>query len=179
MIMDLIMQRILENYLKQFCRVLYTYCTILLSLFLSSCGFHPVYENLGKNVMPQIQINSINSVAGAELYRHLSDLIGNSQGAPYQLDITLTYSSSPLAITKSSDVIQQSAMQSVAFRLTNDLGIVVFNSGFNVNGSYNTSSSAYATYIEEKQENLELAKKAAREIHRRLIIYFSTHVIKD
>lgn len=174
--MGLTMQRTSTNYLKQFCRALCSCFIILLSLSLSSCGFRAVYESANKEVIPQIHINSINSVAGAELYRHLSDLINNSEGARYQLDITLTYSSSPLAITKSSDVIQQSASQTVGYKLINERGEVVLASGFSVSGSYNTTSSAFATYTEERQKGLELAKKAAEEIHRRLIIYFSTHV---
>ena len=139
---------------------------------LSSCGFQPVYKAANKDALPQIHINPINSVAGAELYHHLSDLIGNSEGASYKLDIKISYSSSPLAITKSSDVVQQSAAQAVIYRLIDESGKEVTSGSFTISGSYNTTSSAYATHAEERQESLNLATKAAEEIHRRLIIYF-------
>lgn len=175
MIMGLTMQRISKNYFGKFYRAL----VILLPLTLSSCGFQAVYKTSSNEAIPPIHINEINSVAGAELYRHLSDLISNLEGSKYQLDIKLVYSSSPLAITKSSDVVQQSASQAVSYRLMNESGEVVLASGFSITGSYNTTSSAYATHVQEEQGSVDLAKKAAEEIHRRLIIYFVTQKTKE
>lgn len=122
---------------------------------------------------------SINSLAGAELYSHLSDLIGGTEGAHYILEVKLNHTSSPLAITKTSDVIQQSAAQNINYTLLDESGNSITSGGFSVSGSYNTTSSAYATHAEEKQEIMNLASKAAEEIHRRLMIYFSTHKLKE
>lgn len=167
--MGLMMPQILSNLLRIIAS------SILCIFALSACGFHPVYKTSNQDAIPEIQINPINSVDGAELYGHLSDLLHNTQGARYVLDIKLTYSSSPLAITKSSDVVQQSAAQSVTYTLLDQSTGKTISGSFAVSGSFNTTSSAYATHVEEKRAAINLARQAAAEIHRRLMIYFINH----
>jgi hypothetical protein len=147
---------------------------IILAFTLSSCGFYPVYKERDREAMPEIQISHIDSVDGTLLYRRLSDLIGNIDDAKYLLQITLAYSSSPLAITKNSDVVQQSASQYVSYKLLyKDTNKVVISGSFGVSGSYNTTTTAYSAHTEEKQERMNLATKAADELEYRLIVHFS------
>jgi hypothetical protein len=147
---------------------------IILSFALSSCGFQPVYKTMHKESLPEIQIAKIDSLDGAHLYHHLSDLIGNDQSAKYELRVTLSYSSSPLVITKSSDVVEQSASQAVSYKLLDkSTQKIILSGSFVINGSYNTTASAYAAYTEGLQQQANLGLKAADEIERRLILHFA------
>ncbi len=147
--------------------------TIILSLTLSACGFQPVYKTMDKALLPPIDIAQIDSVDGSELYNELTHLVNSSAGADYKLEIKMKYSSSSLAITKTSDVIEQNAVQSISYKLTNTKTNKSASGSFSVKGSYNVTASAYDSHTEERQEKMDLARMAADEMHHRLILYFS------
>jgi hypothetical protein len=166
MIMGLTMPQILSSLLRRIVS------SGLCLLILSACGFHPIHQSSAQDSMPEIQINQINSVEGAEFYDHLSSLLHNTHGARYVLDAKLHHTASPLAITKSSDIVQQSLAQSVTYTLLDQLTGKTISGSFMVSGSFNATYSAYATDVEEKNKVMNLARQAAEEMNRRLIIYF-------
>jgi hypothetical protein len=147
--------------------------TILFPCFLVSCGFQPVYKTQNSDILPSIKINPIDSLDGAELYHHLSNLIKTSDDGQYQLNVKLEYLSSPLAITKDSNIVQQSATQLVSYDLIDQSTHRQITSGnFRLTGSYNAMFSAYESHTEEQQTKANLAGRAAEEIRLRLIMYF-------
>ena len=149
---------------------------ILVLFCITSCGFHPIYQKYSAHHIPAINIRPIDSTQGAELYRHLSDIIDNDPNSKYLLQIELNYSSSPLIISKDSDVIEQSTALTIHFDLL-DVATqrTIKSENFRLVGSYNKIFSAYISYVEEDAQKINLAKQAAEGIQQRLAMYFNTH----
>ncbi|MBP7189782.1 MAG: hypothetical protein KA998_00840 [Rickettsiaceae bacterium] len=151
---------------------------IILALLISSCGFHPVYETRGgvaHRSIPQLEISEIASVPGAMLYESLSSLIGSSPGSKYLLEISLSNASQDSIISKKSDVVEIKVIQNVSFKvIDNDSGKEILNQKFSVYGYYGAMYQPYSSYVESRGASESLAKHAADEIHRRLIIFFDS-----
>ncbi|MES2214633.1 MAG: hypothetical protein V4485_01240 [Pseudomonadota bacterium] len=150
---------------------------VLTTLILSSCGFHPVYEKNSNERIPSIEIAPINSVEGAEFYHRLSDIIDNNENARYQLQVKLVYTSSPLVISKDSDVLEQNVALDVhSDLLDKQTGLITKIRDFRIVGSYNAIFSPYISYTAEAAEKTNLAIRAADEVHKCLSVFFSQQI---
>jgi hypothetical protein len=159
-------------------RVVANIYKLVILFFLTSCGgFHPIYKQHESHALPKINITPINSVEGAELYRHLSDIIGNDDEAIYQLQIKLEYLILPLVISKDSDVTLQSVTLIVHFDLLDRQTRKLLKSeNIKLVGSYNTAFSHYISHTAEEAEKVNLATNAAGEIQKRLCIFYNSQL---
>jgi hypothetical protein len=161
---------------RHYSKILATIVTNVLALILTSCGFTPVYKHshIDQGIVPAIHISSIDSVAGAEFYHTLSHLIKNDESSRYTLNCSLAYTSSQLLISKTSDVAEAKSIQTVDYKLIDNISAqTIFSGKYNVDGYYNSIYSPYASSVEEKRSQENLARLAAKMMHTQLIIYFS------
>ena len=117
----------------------------------------------------------INSVEGALLYEALTQLIGSDESSKYQLFVSLSYTSSNLAITQDSNVIEERVAQSVSYKLVDSNQYVITSGSFQSLGDCNTLFGAYVSYNIQRQTKENLARRAATEVQSRLAIYFNCH----
>lgn len=141
-------------------------------MLVASCSFRPLHS-FHTESMPAIRIRSINSIEGSELYRELSDLLKNDQNAKYELDISLDYSKSDLAISKESNTIQVSINQKLHYVLYGEHSKVVTSGDLLSSEAFSTMLGPYNSYVEEEQTKKNLAKAAADDIYGRLMMHFA------
>ncbi len=146
-------------------------------LCLSSCKLQPVYSEKylqgNSSNLCAVEIESIPSIAGAELYHHLSELIPYCGVTKYRLTVSLNYLNSPSIIKRNSDIFRQTTTQLVNYKLLDIQNQQVVTSGqFNNIASYNAGTSAYTTYIEGESTLETMALQAAEEVRTRLILFF-------
>jgi hypothetical protein len=146
-------------------------------LCLTSCKLQPVYsekylQDNGSNLCA-VEIESIPSIAGAELYQYLSELIPYCGVTKYRLTVNLSYLNSSGIIKRNSDVSREITTQLVQYKLLDMQNQQVVTSGqFNNISSYNTATSPYTTYIESESILETMALQAAEEVRTRLILFF-------
>ena len=159
-------------------KVVLSFLSILIihATFLSSCGFNAVYKTdymMGE--LDAIEVSPISSIEGAELYRYLSDLLPLKRTPLYILKISFTYTESPIAIQKNSDVIRENVNHLVHYELQNiHTGEIATKGKFKQMTSYNSTFYPYASYIEKEHAIKNLTKHSSEEIRRRLILYFKS-----
>lgn len=142
-------------------------------LLLSSCGFKSVYSDKDISQFNSIEIEPILSIAGAELYYQLSNIMPKKVTAKYLLKIKISYATTPVVIKKDSDVLRDTVNQVIEYSLYDIETNKQLTAGkFKQLSSYNTTFSAYASYIERESALESLTRYAAEELHMRLILYF-------
>ncbi|RTK93641.1 MAG: hypothetical protein EKK61_00855 [Rickettsiales bacterium] len=147
-------------------------------LFVSSCGFKPIYkaDNSNYHQLQNIEIESINSIEGAEFYNQLKNILPHQHDAQYQLVTTLSFSENYNIIQNKADVFSEIVTVYVNFKLldkTTDQ--VLLNSSFSKPSSYNTTFSPYSNLIQKHDILKNLSIMVAEEIRNRIIIYFSNN----
>lgn len=150
-------------------------------LFLAACSFSPIYGDKGfqkNHLLHAIQVEPINSIAGAEFYRHMSDILPLYYDPKFLLKVRFNSASSPIAMQKNTEVLRQNISQLIEYELLDIKTHKIITSGrFRNTLSYNTTFSPYATHIESESALETLTRNTAEEIRNRLILYF--HTIKD
>lgn len=147
---------------------------ILISILQTSCGFRSLYSTFHSYSIPSISLQSIDSAEGAELYQVLVEILGKQDKAKYELQITLEYNISSLAITSDSSTIIQSVAQTAKYYLYDSVsGMLITSGAINSFGVCSTMLTAYNSYVEEAQTKIHLAKEAANAIYGRLLMYFA------
>ena len=160
---------------------LYIFASAILSLFcLFSCGnLQPLYKTNSRveKELSNIEIESIDTIQGAEIYYYLTRLIGSGEEQKYLLQIKLLEDvTSPMAITKEARVIKQNVTQVYSYSLTyKQNGALLYKGKFRVKSSYNSVSTPYASYTQEKYTKKNITQTAAEELYLRLIMYFSKY----
>ena len=149
-------------------------CGCLLTL--SACGFTPVYskESITYNPLYGIEVAPISTPEGAEFYHYLTTLMPSRGNIKYRLNVSFTYSFSPIAIQKNSDIIRENIIQYIQYKLVDaKTNNVVTGGTFKHMTSYNSSFSPYGSDVEKNFNSTNLTKFSAEEIRRRLILYFT------
>lgn len=154
---------------------------ILSLCILSSCNFTPIYntKNLEiSNELSAIEIDSINSIAGAEFSYYLSNMIRSKANIKYLLKVQFHNLSLPIIIGKNSDIFRQSINQLVTYQLLDINTHQELTSGkFKHLLFYNLDYTTYAAYVVSKNAIENLTKSAAEELYKRLILYFDSNQI--
>lgn len=149
---------------------------IIISMMQISCGFRPLYSTFHSNSLPNISVQPVNSVEGAELYQTLIEILGVHNKPDYDLHIDLDYKTSNLAITDDSSVIKQSITQTAKYTLHNSVSGAIITSGtISSFGVCSTMLGSYNSYVEESQTKIHLAKEVASTIYARLLMYFTNN----
>jgi hypothetical protein len=145
-----------------------------IALGLCSCGFQSPYQSATyDNDLSAIEVESINTIEGAEFYQNLVEILPASQKIKYILKVQFQYVSSPLVIQKNADILRQTVSQLVKYQLLEKETNKQLTSGqFKLLSSYNSHYSAYKTHIESEKTSTNLTKLGAEEIRTRLILYF-------
>jgi hypothetical protein len=151
-----------------------TYIFIL--LFLSACGFKPVFSNDNlntKTLLGSIEVEPINSIEGTEFYNHLKLLLPSVQKPTYILTATLSYNKEHSIIQKNSDISREMKILKVAYYLAEkSSGKIVYSGNFTKFSSFSTTYFPYTNTIQEQAISENLALAAATEVRNRLILYF-------
>jgi LPS-assembly lipoprotein len=150
---------------------------------LAACGFQPLYGG-GKRgpaatELASIRIESIADRSGQILRNHLLDRL-NPQGRPahpaYVLRITLTDSSSGVAVRKSEFPTRTSLRVSASYHLARaDTGQSVFSASSAIEGGYNILNSEFATLAAEQDVRERVLREVALDIEARLAAFFRLH----
>ncbi len=166
-------------------------CTNLLSLILflllcSSCNLRPVYSNFYNaqilNQLNIIEIEPVQSIHGAQFCYHLSTLLPKSTTikAKYLLKVSFTSVTFPAIIQKNSDLLRETVVQTVSYKLIDIISNRVLTSGqFKNVTSYDTASLPYRDYMNRETSLEHLVKQAADMLQSRLILYFEQNKNKQ
>lgn len=150
------------------------------ALLLAACGFEPLYGGGGRGVtsreMAAVRVEPIADRVGQQLRNELFDLLtplGQSARPEYQLTVTLTESTSGLAVKKSEVATRSNLTLNASFTLSEaKTGIPLFSDSNSLVGSYNVLTSDFSTLVAEQGVRDRLVKEMARDIQIRLSAYF-------
>ncbi len=159
---------------------------ILLSfLFLSACGFSPLYGEYGasgnqgaRTRLGQIYIANIADAPGQYLRNALMDRF-YSQGRPgtgaaYNLSVaTISESRSELDITKTSDSTRAQLYLTTAMVLYDGEGEELLNRSLTAVTSYNILDSQFTTRVAEDAARRQALDDIARQIETHILLYFN------
>ncbi|MEY3196750.1 MAG: hypothetical protein RLZZ59_116 [Pseudomonadota bacterium] len=149
---------------------------ILVTIILSSCSFvGPLYkDDKISDELSRIEIEEVETLQNTELYYQLSKLFGTSHDTKYLLHISAENKVTPLVVTSRATVVAQNVEQLYSYRLIDKTTDRVLTEGkLRTIGSYNSLSTPYASYTQERHTKNNLAQSAAEDLRMRLIMYFS------
>lgn len=164
---------------------------ILPVLFLSACGFSPVYGTLGtgqdygrEDLLSYISIANIPNREGQFLRNELIDRFYRNEGRPtnpqFRLDVqNLREIRRDLDITESSDSTRGQLRLTATMQLydmrTNE---VLMERKLQAVSSYNIMGSEYATRISEQNNRENALRNLARQIETHVVLHFRNTVSK-
>lgn len=152
----------------------------LAAVWLTACGFQPLYAG-GKTGATATEFSSIRVAPivdriGQQLRNELFDLLtpyGQPAYPKFHLSVTLSESTSGLAVKKSEVATRANLRITANFRLTDSqTGQLVFDGSSSVVGSYNILSSDFSTLVAENSARDRVLKDVASNIQTRLSTYF-------
>ncbi len=154
--------------------------TLALSLFVSACGFTPLYAPRNQNsgivaALATITVQAPGDRANRALRIALEDkLHANGLAAPqYTLVLTSTLTESDVAIQQDTEVTRSNLTLRTSFSL-NDIetgGTVYQAKTFGI-VAYNRVASEFANIIAERDAESRVASQVAEEVHTKLAVYF-------
>ncbi len=157
--------------------------TLMLSLNLSGCGFHPMHGQFGQDVVKNspvyqsMKIDIIPDRSGQILRNDLMDRLyvyGEPTAPLYTLTIApIKESSRDLAITKSSEATRAQLWLTTTMTLKNNSGEVLLTRDLRSTASYNTLESEFATRVTEKSARESALGDLARQAELNLTLYFN------
>ncbi|MDD3288955.1 MAG: LPS assembly lipoprotein LptE [Alphaproteobacteria bacterium] len=156
------------------------FCVISL-LFLSSCGFHPIYGNLGNESpvderMNQIAIANISNREGQVLRNQLIDRMyhhGRPSEPIARLEISLQSSDTSLGLQKDATTTRQEHSLSADYRLKDMNDKVLFSGSARSIVSYSKLSAQYGTLAAQQNASDRSVKDVGEQIINRLSLYLS------
>ncbi len=155
--------------------------TFLCISLLTACKFKPVYTNNTGSIntyLSAIEVEPIDTVAGAEFYYTLTNLLPKTHmvKAKYLLKVSFSNTTTMEILSKSSDVSRELLSQIVYYKLIDiGSGKVLTSGKFRHMTSYGITSTAYTSYIEHERTEEDLTREAATELLERIILYFTSH----
>lgn len=147
---------------------------LLMALSSHGCKARPLYSKEFYN-RACIQIDSIPSIEGAELYHRLSQLLGKCSKLEnkYKLSVNLSFDTEPSIIRKNSRVLRTNMSQIVEYILYRTEDNEILTRGkFKNRMSYQESESPYSAYINNDEALKNISQDSAEEIGNRLRIFF-------
>ena len=157
--------------------------SILLSVALAGCGFHPLYadrsaEGGGRQVLGSIYVEPIDGeVAGYEMRNALIDLLhGTSRPdeAQYRLSITIRQIIQGIAIQNDASITRYNYSLEASYDLTDrKTGKTIKAGSESTIAPYDVVASPYATEVAEHNAQKSGAHDLASRIQVELAVYFS------
>ena len=148
---------------------------IFILLFITSCGFKPVYrleDNSTRQMMSGIEIESISSIEGAEYYNHLKKILPPHGKIKYIISTSLNFSKDFSLIQKNSDILRETITVRASYKLKEiETGKILTSGRFTRLSSFNTTFSPYSNQIKQQDVLSNLAVMAAEEVRTRVMLF--------
>ncbi len=148
-------------------------------LFLSACGFRPLYEAGGsadamRDHLSGIEVAPIADRLGQQMRNRLLDRLGTGGTPDYRLEITLEQASEGYGIRPDAAATQEQLTVIAHVKLVNLNGEeLVFEEDMRSTTSYDLVLSDYAILSRREDSARRLVLELAERIHRRLALYFT------
>jgi hypothetical protein len=144
----------------------------LLLFLLINCKGYKIDDNT-KLKLSQIEIGKTSSIEEAETYERLSNLLQPKEPTKYLLNFKLDYSESNIAITRTSDVMRKSLVQTIHFELIEkETDQVLLKKSIALHSSYSTIQEPMVSNGQMTSNKKLLAIRAAEILRYHLMIKF-------
>ncbi|HEY4264213.1 MAG TPA: LPS assembly lipoprotein LptE [Micropepsaceae bacterium] len=149
---------------------------VLGCLFLSACGFHPMYG--GGKLAPQLAAIYVEPVAerdGYELRNQLIDLLGSDgreAGKVYHLKLTINQVSNGVTLQNDATITRYNDTVTATYVLTDAHGTEMTRGSQTSLSSFNVSKSPYSSLVVQQDADRRAADDLADRIRMDLGAYF-------
>ncbi len=150
---------------------------VVLSLFVVSCGFTPVYKEITDDQtienLASIEINVPKNLMGQSFKYTLTDIL-NPEGIKvipkYNLDVKIDRTNTPLAIETNQTITRYKTIVRIDYVMKDVNTSAVVSQGYmKREGEYDKVASDYATYVSEEDVTKRLVKELAEDARMRII----------
>ena len=151
------------------------YLTFIIFFLLESCQLKNDYTKTNKIIhsLKQIEVESINTIHGTELYHALISILKPSDEIKYKLVISISTDSSFDIIQKNSNIFRKKNMATISYKLVNIENNQILTSDTINNFSVNNNLSSPFENLEEQEKNFVfLIQESAELIRNKLFFYF-------
>ena len=163
--------------------MLYNLGLIILSLFLSSCGFTPLYNQKSDGYLGQVKVGTIEERSGQILRNILLESFSpfGEERPLYEINAQVNYSTRNLSVQKDATTTRAQAVVQFDFSLTHiGSGKVLFKGTESSVADYNIlTSSPYSTLISKKDAHVRLLDGIALGIRRQVATFFKGYKPKN
>jgi len=148
-------------------------------LFISACGFKPLYEAGGSSVAMQAKLSAIDvgpipDRLGQIMRNRLLDRLNVSATQQYHLDIMLTQSTEGYGVRPDGGTTQEQLTIVAAVKLVAlEDDTVLFEEEMRARTAYDLVLSDFATVTQREDSARRLVLELAERIHRRLAFQFA------
>ncbi len=152
--------------------------TISIVLFISACGFTPVYKTMGENStnaasLAAVKVESTHDLIGQFYSNKLTDLLNPSamQVEPkYRIQTTLRKNKIPFAIQQDRTITRYKLVLEADYKLVNiDDGKIIDEGSLRREGGYDKVDSDYATYVSDEDTTMRIVKELAEDTRIRIL----------
>ncbi len=156
------------------------YTLLIITLFLTACGFTPMYGKIGNSdvaaTLNNIQISNIPDHQGLLLRNNLIDQFyhnGRPADPTWFLDITpIIESKTDLDLTKDATATRSQLTVTTSIKLSDKLtGKVLLQRDFTSSASYDILDSRFTTRVSEDNAEQNAIEDLARQIEQQIVLY--------
>ena len=145
---------------------------LLLLITLSACSNGRMYQL--NNEINAIYIESGNTIADAEFYKEITQLIHPKYNCKYLLKTNLEYKTSPLIIKETADIISYDNVLTASYKLLDkETDVILLQGSVTARGDYTSTTGLLAGHFEKDNTNMALAHNAANQIYYEIILFFN------
>jgi LPS-assembly lipoprotein len=152
------------------------------ALFLSACGFHPLYGNTALDphagpTLENVYVEPISDRVGYELRNNLLDLFnatGSADGAAYRLRLTLSETEEAVVLQTNTAITRYNYTLMAHYELIPRAGAAAVKSGdVTALSAYNVAAAPflYATVTAERDAKNRAANDIAERIRTQVAVY--------
>lgn len=156
------------------------YTLLLITLFLTACGFTPMYGTLGNSdvtaTLNNIQISNIPDHQGQQLRNNLIDRFyhdGRPADPAYFLDIApIIENRTDLDLTKDATATRSQLTIATSMKLSDKrTGAILLQRNFTSSASYDILASRFTTRVSEDNAEQNALEDLARQIEQQIVLY--------
>ena len=148
-------------------------------LFLTACGFQPLYEAGGSSTAMQahlasVEVGPVADRLGQVMRNRLVSRLNGSGNPEYRLEIGLQQNSETFGVRPDTATTQEQLTLVAGMRLVSlETGEPVLEENFRVRTSFDLVLSDFATVSQREDAANRLVLELAERIHRRLALHFA------
>lgn len=148
-------------------------------LFLTACGFQPLYEAGGSSAAMQvhlasIEVGPIDDRLGQVMRNRLVSRLNGAGNPEFRLEIGLQQNSETFGVRPDTATTQEQLTLVAAMRLISlETGEPVLEENFRARTSFDLVLSDFATVSQREDSANRLVLELAERIHRRLALHFA------